>query len=509
MEDRMLEDFLRERYEFGFFKTCLQRMIYYSRLENEISFIKEFKEAEKYFGSFINALSRLDGKIAEDFEINLRSLSGIKDVKLFGDIVECNLLPLVDRYFMHLGAVNVDADDEFLLESTSSGFLTVKNKKKKLYYHSNANPLNEAIIYMDKFYKPQYSEYTVFGCGLGYYIYALNLVSDGSVKIYVYDSAEMVDWAYKYGLLSFIPEENIEVHTEDPILEFLQKASEDGMGILMDKTAINCLNDVDRNAINSINVEINTAKAFGNHFEINFYRNYENCQNELNSEILSAMTGEICVVAAGPSLNERMEEVKRMSEKRTVIAVGTVLRKLLNEGIKPDYFVISDPQERTYAQIEGLEDCGVPMIANVTANWRFLKNYKGPKYIVFGNVCDDSDILAIVNDKETSSYALGGTVSHSALYIATKAKPSKILMYGIDLAYPGGVSHATGTMDYKAVNTEGKIKAISVGGGITYTDEVFMSYRDGIEALIKQNPDIRFVNRSIGGVRIKGTTEEL
>ena len=62
--------------------------------------------------------------------------------------------------------------------------------------------------------------------------------------------------------------------------------------------------------------------------------------------------------------------------------MGTVFRKLLENKIVPDMAAVLDPQERTYKQIEGLEDKKVPMLLAVTAYWKFAANYKGDKYLV-------------------------------------------------------------------------------------------------------------------------------
>lgn len=87
-------------------------------------------------------------------------------------------------------------------------------------------------------------------------------------------------------------------------------------------------------------------------------------------------------MAAGPSLDDNLEFLRENQGKKTIIAVGTVFRKLLENKIVPDMAAVLDPQERTYKQIEGLEDKKVPMLLAVTAYWKFAANYKGDKYLV-------------------------------------------------------------------------------------------------------------------------------
>ena len=92
-------------------------------------------------------------------------------------------------------------------------------------------------------------------------------------------------------------------------------------------------------------IAYNTAKLFANIHSINTMKNakylcdaYKTIQ--LYETIPFDVTG--IVVAAGPSLNKNIKELKKAKGKALIIAVDTAIKPLLNAGIVPDMFFIVD-----------------------------------------------------------------------------------------------------------------------------------------------------------------------
>ena len=155
-------------------------------------------------------------------------------------------------------------------------------------------------------------------------------------------------------------------------------------------------------------------------------------------------------------MDDNLDFLKENQGKKTVIAVGTVFRKLLECGITPDLVAVLDPQERTYQQMEGLEGEKVPMLVAVTAYWKFAANYQGDKYLV--------PLVGVHEEKEKEEpWVIGGTVTHLAIEAAVRFGAKKIYLVGVDLAYPNGLSHAEGTMDRTVKSTEDMLPVKGVG----------------------------------------------
>lgn len=101
-------------------------------------------------------------------------------------------------------------------------------------------------------------------------------------------------------------------------------------------------------------------------------------------------------------------------------------------------------------------------------------------------------------------YETGGSVTTLALDIVLRQGAKTVYLAGVDLAYPAGVSHASGTMDRHTRDISGMDPVEAVGGGIVYADRLFIAYRKWIEAKIKAHPEVAFYNLSDCGAKIEG-----
>lgn len=430
------------------------------------------------------------------------------DLILVGDVIENGILPIMESWIQTIAHISQIDEDEYLFESTSSGFLTLKNIETNMYIHSNNNPMEEARILVEHFYDPKMNYYSVYGCGLGYHIYQLYLISKGSVPIKVFDiNSKMVEYARLYGVLEWIPKDVLEIRTDDSVLSFLESLDNSETGMFFHIPSVRQIkNEIEREAILGICVQQNTLYKFKIDSQINFWRNIKTKISSIDKLDSSKIKKEMVIVAAGPSLDDNMENLRLWKNKKTIVAVGTVFRKLVNAGISPDYVVIMDPQKRTLKQLEGVENEQIPMILDMTAYWEFARVYRGPKYMV----CipgGREEIRQYAKQNNLTMWTSGGTVTSMALEFAIHYKAEKIYFVGVDLAYPEGVSHASGTMDCSIKNTEKLPKVQGVRGQEVYADRVFISYRKWIEERIEGISNITFYNMSRRGAHIEGTIE--
>lgn len=435
-----------------------------------------------------------------------RVYNGEKDHIVRADLMEKAIIPMLEQWVQSRGSIVQPVDEEWQLESTACGFLTLKNLRTDTYLHSNNNPMEEARKQIEYYYIPSVESYALLGCGLGYQAYQLYRISNGSVKIHLFEQDPLVvELARKYGVLDWIPEDILEVTTKDSVYAYLKTLDEKGdMGAFMHLPSLRLLrNKTEQEAMLEAYGKQHTSLAHKRDFSINFYRNLHSDAEYIDS--LPKIGEEAVIVAAGPSLDDCMEVLRRWQGQKTIIAVGTVFHKLLKQGIRPDYVTVSDPQKRTLKQLEGLWEEEIPMILDACAYWEFARKYKGKKYYVL--TPQFQELLAYAKEHELDVWPSGGTVMSLGVEVGIRRGAKKIYLMGVDLAYPEGVSHAADTMDRKETDTEGMRQVCGVGGTKVYTTNVFSTYLHWMENHIARYPKIEWYNLSTKGARIKGTKE--
>lgn len=417
---------------------------------------------------------------------------------------EAKIIPLLEEYIANYTKIVVDNEEgDYIFESTDSGFLTIKNIESNYYFHSTDDPMWEAKKLAEYIFEPSKKEYALWGCGLGYLAYQLYIISYGSVKINIFESdARMIEYAKSYGVLGWIPEENLNIVVDSDILSFLHCAERDNTAFHIFEPEMECVPDDVKSIFKNLDIKYSTQKKFKTMFEINFWRNIESNAKLISQFDISSLSKEYVIVAAGPSLDETLDFVEQSKGKRTIVAVGTVFKKLIEKNITPDMVVIVDSQERTYKQIEGLEDQTVPLLIANSAYWKFATAYQGDKYLIPMNQFSEMEEYASQNNEEI--WECGGTVTSMAMEVAIRFDATKVYLVGVDLAYPDGISHASNTMDRSVKNTDRMVPVKSVTGDVVYTEQNFIGYREWIENRIKETPHIKYYNMSKIGAHIEG-----
>lgn len=428
------------------------------------------------------------------------------DTIVKADMIENAIIPILEKWIQSVGSIVQPVDEEFQLESTACGFLTLKSLRTGRYLHSNNNPMEEARKQIEYFYVPSVDEYALMGCGLGYQAYQLYRISNGSVKIHIFEqNANVVEIARKYGVLDWIPQNLLKITVKDSLYSFLKAADSNNIGVFMHLPSLRLIrNEKERSAMLQAYGEQHTPVMHRRNFCINFWRNLHSAAKYIDY-LKAGVKEETVVVAAGPSLDDDIEILREWQGKKTIIAVGTVLKKLLNQDIKPDYVVVMDPQARTVRQIEGAENANVPMILDACAYWEFASRYQGEKYFVLTPQFDE--ILQYAKEHHLNVWPSGGTVMSLAVEVAIQFKAKKVYLMGVDLAYPSGLSHASDTMDRRVESMEGMQEVCGVAGTTVYATHVFEIYRKWLENHISRHKDIEWYNLSTKGARIHGTRE--
>lgn len=153
------------------------------------------------------------------------------------------------------------------------------------------------------------------------------------------------------------------------------------------------------------------------------------------------------VVSAGPSLRRNIALLKGpgVRERFVIIAVQTVLKTLLAEGIRPHFVTALDYHEVSRRFYEGLNERdveGVTLVAESKANPAILGAFPGDVRVPADPFLEEligedlSRVLGMIRP--------GATVAHMAYYLARLLGCDPVILIGQDLGFTDGQYYAAG-----------------------------------------------------------------
>ncbi len=258
-------------------------------------------------------------------------------------------------------------------------------------------------------------------------------------------------------------------------------------------------------------IAIGTNLFFSPYQAENFYHNVQYIKDGYRaSRLLKVLPTDIpaFVIAAGPSLNKNIKELKRAKGKGFLIAVDTAIKPLLREGIIPDLFVTLDGI-KPVELVEEEQAKEIPMLTKVTAARSVMDYHTGKKFFI-NEGYRYVDQLYKMNGKSIQGFSVGGSVATYAFALVCHLGFRKIVFVGQDLAYTDNKSHADGTFQEK-MEEEDTEKFMMVPGN--YQEQVptltnLDGYRKWFGEFISEwekTHYVEFINATEGGARIEGT----
>ncbi len=384
------------------------------------------------------------------------------------------------------------------LEKSKSGNLTLKYNNK--YIHSKYDPVKEGIQFAEG-NKELLNEkiVVVYGLGLGYHIHAIaEKLKDDSV-LYVFEYNEkLIEYCKKVNKDIFNYKNTKIIGSTDS--QFLRKFADSLRSvenIIIHKTSLETIRESNKllyNLINDFNImkqhvdmDTEIIKQSEENYKINTENNYKSINEFI--EQFKKSNKPFIIVSAGPSVDNDLSKLKQNREKFNIISVGSAFRTLVKNRITPDAVVIIDTKPIVKKQFENLETYNIPLCFSATASRWAVELYNGPKYIF--------------NTSEHDEIKTRGTVAVSAMDIAIKCNAKKIILLGQDLAFINKKSHTStfeetyGFKDDYTINT--KMKTVKgVNGECLNTTQGYITFKNKIESLIRENPHIKFINCSKG-----------
>ena len=214
------------------------------------------------------------------------------------------------------------------------------------------------------------------------------------------------------------------------------------------------------------------------------------------------------LVAAGPSLDKNVEELKRAKGRAFILAVDTALNTVLEHGILPDMTMSIDSRKPLVLFKHELAE-KIPIALSSHSNVHVVKRNSARHFYEVDKESYLNRLFASVTGKEGEQLPTGGSVANNALSLLIEMGFQTIIFVGQDLAYPGGQEHTRQAYNSETDRVEkGKkdyIEVEDIYGNMVLTEANMNLYRKWIEAIVAGYPSIQMIDATEGGAKIHGT----
>jgi|GEM_PF-1357085 hypothetical protein len=228
------------------------------------------------------------------------------------------------------------------------------------------------------------------------------------------------------------------------------------------------------------------------------------------------------IIGAGPSLALNIDIIKKFQDKAVIISTDTAYINLCSFGIKPDFIVSVDPQDKNSLYLLYAFDSSSKLVIDSAASFISFVKYNPLNLIIYDS------IFPIYNDLkylwgEKGQLACGGSVSTTAFDLARFLKCDPIIFTGQDLSYPGRRTHIKGSIleeflysrinrfdTYENYNSKmlllsDRIEIDGWNGTRVHTDRKFLTFLDWFKKEIKET-GASVINSTEGGAIIQGAS---
>lgn len=408
------------------------------------------------------------------------------------------------------------------------------SKGNKLFIHNKNDPLKEAEDFINQYETiTEHSDILFYGVGLGYHIKAfVNKYPNKS--FYIYEPIpEIFEQYLLHGNLGELPLESIkEIYIENSqnntaifLQNFISKIWDSILVIdfpTYKKAFSQKHNDFFFNfqqAIDNRSNNIAVNSAFEKRWIINSMHNFGEVLNSPNIMISEKQLFEnkpALLVAAGPSLEEEIENIKHIKENNLayIFAVGSAINTLIKYDLSPHAFCSFDPSEKNqlvFTKIIEKNINSIPLIFGSSIGFESLKQYPGPKL----HMITSQDQVAPLYLKSSLGTNIDGvsdapSVAAVTLELLYKMKFNPIILVGQNLAYKDNKRYAGG-INYHPVNVnanelEQAESVKDVYGNKVPTAKNFTRMRQQMEMYIQHFKNTEVINTTRGGAHIEGTT---
>ncbi|HON55872.1 MAG TPA: DUF115 domain-containing protein [bacterium] len=226
----------------------------------------------------------------------------------------------------------------------------------------------------------------------------------------------------------------------------------------------------------------------------------------------------VLIIAAGPSLDEDIKQIKNLKNKILIICVDTALKTLIANNIAPDIIVSIDISKNNLKYLENVEIDAV-LICDIAMPKNILEKFKNKTILIhYGHsIAVYLDNFKNCEKTKIDRIASIGTVSAVAFDIANRLGCSIFFFLGFDFAYTKNQIHCkiADVENYQALNKFFTIETffyqILVDENVMiennhFTSGKFLNWREWFNTnmdLLKKQYNIKFYNATKYGLTLK------
>jgi hypothetical protein len=323
--------------------------------------------------------------------------------------------------------------------------------------HSRYDPVKEAERFVAEAETKGFNLFIVFGFGFGYHVEALLAAAPRDAVVLVMEkSPGMLRTAMEHRALEHLfRDDRLQVVVgprESDIGDTLRGKSTYRVAFLThrgshqtDPHYYNNLQRLARSYLSAKEVNIATLAKFEKAWAANVARNIAQHLAYPGAAVFYGAFSNVpaIVVAAGPSLLQSIDFIRKSTEKAVIIAVDTSYMILRKHGIEPHFCMSVDPQAVNARYFEGDRGGRTVLVADPTVHPSSFRLFHGRK-VITGTAFKMMKWIEEITG-ERGELAYGGSVSTNAYDFAKRLGASPVVLVGQDLAFTGGLAHARGS----------------------------------------------------------------
>lgn len=390
--------------------------------------------------------------------------------------------------------------------------------KDKISFHSKYAPEKEAEKFASQFQENGF--FIIIGLCGGYHIQKLHEKFPASKIVAVENSKDDFSFLSKIECVKNLEfEKNIFItdaeNLEKTILENYLPAIDGNLFVKPLRSYENAFPEITKkcekiiqNALKLVSADFSVQKHFGKIWQHNILENLSLSENALTFYDFIRdfdISKTAAIIAAGPSLNETVSELKNSREKYFIISTDTAYCSLEKQGLTADVVVSVDGQMISHSHF----------ILHPNQKTRFVFDLCASSSIIRKLIKDKNKILFSESNHPLASFANhydgknhfvhletgSGTVTIAAANFAAMCGFKKIKLFGADFSYISGLPYAKGTYldtnfrfnETRLSNAESKfvnllyrtnVKAISKN---RITTEILESYKNTMEDFFRSH----------------------
>lgn len=419
---------------------------------------------------------------------------------------------------------------DFQIEDTKKGNKTLVYMKdgKKQYLHSKYDPIREAEALTKDYKDIKGSNVIFYGTGLGYHIESIIKDNPNNDFYIIEPQAEILEaflsirnlskGEYRNikgislgieGILSDM-DEFLDIQRGDTVIVELPSHKQ----LLEEDYKV--FSEIITNLARGKRSNIVTEYAFQKRWIVNSMLNLKEVLDSPN--ILIEKKGEFrdkpaILVAAGPSLNEEIENIRYIKDNGLayIFSVGSAINTLIHHGIHPHVATTYDPTEhnqKVFETIKEQEITDVPLIFGTSVGYETLLNYPGKMYhMITSQDTVAPYYLGASNENMMDIVADAPSIAVVTMQLLENLGFSPIILAGQNLAYVGRVEHSEGIRYSKELTEEeeqGASLVEDVYGNMIGTNDGYNRMRAQMESYVAIMDEGRVINTTKGGAKIAG-----